>query len=98
MRLDRYLQNHVTNAPPPLHRGGADIRAFAYFTQHINDYAGWHFTLNSIKDYNRLLPFDSEENQWALKRGRLKITWYDFLLPGNFVGAGLINWLSLEDF
>lgn len=70
----------------------ANIRAFVFFRDRIEDYSGWDFYSNPIKGYKK----GDYGNIDAFMAGSLSIAWYDILMPGDFVVAGLINWLCLE--
>lgn len=70
----------------------ANIRAFVFFRDHIEDYSGWKFSSNPIKGYKK----GDYGNMDAFSAGRLNLAWYDILMPGDFGIAGFINWLCLE--
>lgn len=44
------------------------------------------------------LSYDNPQNQIALNNGILHPAWYNYLLPGELILTGLINWLSLENY
>jgi len=77
----------------------ANIRAFIYFNKHIDGYTGWNHNSrwgNPINGYDPSLPFDDLANQAALRDGRLRIEWFDYLLGPNIIVSGLINALILN--
>lgn len=78
----------------------ANIRALKYFNNYINNFSdsGWNFKKNPILGYNSNLAFEDPQNQVALNRGLLGLAWYNYLLPGEIIFTGLINWLSLENY
>ena len=78
----------------------ANIRALKYFNNYINNFSdsGWNFKKNLILGYNSNLAFEDPQNQVALNRGLLGLAWYNYLLPGEIIFTGLINWLSLENY
>lgn len=77
----------------------ANIRAFKYFNKHIDGYTGWNHNPrwgNPINGYDQSLPYNDPANQEALENGRLRLSWYDYLLGPNIVGSGLLNALILN--
>jgi len=65
----------------------------------MDGYSGWvHFgdNNNAIIGYNLNRPYYDHENQLALKNGRLKLSWYDYLLGHNTILSGLINAIILK--
>ena len=74
----------------------ANIRAFKYFNKNIDNYTGWRFRENPILSYDESRPYDNPQNQAALNNGLLRPAWYNYILPGEFVITGIINWFSLE--
>jgi RHS repeat-associated protein len=56
----------------------ANIRAFEYFEDFRDE---WSFAAFPIVGYDRLLPFNSEVNQIALKSGKIRTTGWDYF-PG----------------
>jgi hypothetical protein len=78
----------------------ANIRAFTYFNKHIDGYSGWVFTGlngNPINGYDPWLPYNDPTNQAALRDGRLRLAWYDYLLGPNIILSGLLNTLILNN-
>jgi len=78
----------------------ANIRAFKYFNKHIEGYTGWNFDPNwgnPINGYDPRQPFDDAANQAALKDGRLRLEWFDYLLGPQIILPGLINALVLNN-
>ena len=53
---------------------------------------GWNIQRNGNLSYN------DPHNQSALSDGLLRLAWYDYFLPGNFIIAGLINWIVFEEY
>jgi hypothetical protein len=77
----------------------ANIRAFKYFNKHIDGYTGWAFTgrnNNPINGYDPSLPYDNAANQAALKSGRSRLEWFDYLYGPQIIIPGLINALILN--
>lgn len=77
----------------------ANIRAFKYFNKHIDGYTGWDFDPtwgNPINGYDPSLPYDNAANQAALRNGRLRLEWFDYLLGPQIILPGLINALVLN--
>lgn len=76
----------------------ANIRALKYFKKNLKDDFKWEFLLNPINNYDKDSSFDSSINQSALADGKMRPAWYDYLLPGDYVISGLLNWLLLENY
>jgi len=77
----------------------ANVRAFKYFNKHIDGYTGWnHNPLwgNPINGYDPSLPYNHVSNQEALRSGRLKLEWFDYLLGPQIIIPGLLNALILN--
>jgi len=68
----------------------ANIRAYKYFNKKNNDYSSWDFVSNPIVGYQSELPITDENNQTALKNGRLQPKWYDYVLNLSPAAGGLI--------
>jgi RHS repeat-associated protein len=90
-------------APHSLHPSeqDANILAFMYFSKNIDDFnfvdkygnqsTHWNKSRNPINGYNWFLSLDSPQNIQALESGRLKPTWYDYLLsPFNIAICGIL--------
>ncbi|MFH0757876.1 MAG: hypothetical protein V2B15_11355 [Bacteroidota bacterium] len=72
----------------------ANIRAFSYFNKYIPGYSGWDFSSgygNPITGYNRRLGFNDPANQAVLDVGRLRLSWYDYLLGPNILLSGILD-------
>lgn len=72
----------------------ANIRAFSYFSKYIPGYSGWDFSSgygNPITGYNRRLGFNDPANQAVLDSGRLRLSWYDYLLGPNILLSGILD-------
>lgn len=74
----------------------ANIRAFIYFNEHIDGYSGWDFRNpalggNPIIGYDPSQAYRDLDNQMALKRGLLKLQWYDYLIYKSTFIPSLIN-------
>ena len=76
----------------------ANIRAFKYFKKHIEGFYKWYYDLHPIDNYEWTLPYTDEDNQNALKKGKLQPAWYDYFLLHDPIIDGLINWLVLENY
>lgn len=77
----------------------ANVRAFSYFNKYIDNYSGWALTgrnNNPINGYDPSLPYNDPANQASLRNGRLRLSWYDYLLGPNIIVSGLINALVLN--
>jgi RHS repeat-associated protein len=77
----------------------ANIRAFKYFNKHIDNYSGWYhdpYYGNPINGYDPSLSYTDPANQAALRNGRLRLSWYDYLLGPNIIVSGLLNALILN--
>ena len=77
----------------------ANIRALKYFNKNIDGYSGWRFTginSNPIIGYNPSLSYNDLSNQAALKNGRLRLSWYDYLLGPQIILPGLLNAVILN--
>ncbi|MDR3272195.1 MAG: hypothetical protein LBT29_01735 [Flavobacteriaceae bacterium] len=78
-------------------------RAFEYFNKHIPNYSGWYGS-NPIKNYNWDLSYTDPANQAALKAGRVRLSWYDWLMSpltftgsiGGFLIPGVVNSITLK--
>jgi len=51
---------------------------------------------NAINGYDPSLPYNDPANQAALRDGRLKLEWFDYLLGPRIIIPGLINTLVLN--
>ena len=77
----------------------ANVRAFKYFNKYIYNYSGWYhdpYYGNPIIGYDPSLSYNDPANQAALRNGRLRLAWYDYLLGPNIIVSGLINALILN--
>ena len=83
----------------------ANARAFTYFNGKYSGFADWNFTgrnPNTIIGYNHSLPYEHEDNQLALKKAKLGLSWYDWVMsPMNILNPapvvpGLVNTLILN--
>ena len=77
----------------------ANIRAFKYFNTHNEKYSGWYFDPvlgNPINGYDPGLPYEHASNQAALRNGRLRLEWFDYLIGPLILIPGLINTLILN--
>jgi len=78
----------------------ANIRGFKYFSTNIKDFnwsdesgqhSLWYYTSNPILNYDWSASYDDTFNQLALQNGRLKLTWWDYLMfPCNITIVGMI--------
>jgi RHS repeat-associated protein len=79
----------------------ANIQAFRYFSKYENGFnwmdkygtqrSHWNSAYNPINGYNWRLAYTNPLNQAALEDGRLKLSWYDYLMaPFNFTFIGTI--------
>jgi hypothetical protein len=83
----------------------ANIRAFEYFNKKYPGFSDWKFTgknANTINGYNWWLPYDDVSNQEALRKGKLGLSWYDWVMsPMNLsfipIIPGLVNTLILNN-
>ena len=67
----------------------ANIRAFKYFNNKIDGFSDWNFVRNPIVGYLKDLPITNENNQAALKNGRLQPAWYDYVFALSPTVGGL---------
>lgn len=85
----------------------ANIRAFKYFSKHIEDFnwvdenghqrTEWIHQRNPIIGYDWTMATNSPGNMEALRNSRLRLAWYDYLLlPTGIILPGLINALILR--
>jgi hypothetical protein len=90
-------------------------RAFEYFNKHVEGFnvsdsngtytnGQWWYGSNPIKNYNWDLSYTDPANQAALKAGRVRVSWYDWLMSpltftgsiGGFLIPGIINSITLK--
>jgi len=75
----------------------ANVRAFMYFNEHIDDYSGWNRWNNPINNFNWNQPYNDPSNQLALSNGILRLSWYDYMLGPNIIVSGLLNTFILNN-
>ena len=64
----------------------ANARALGYFNKRIENFKDWNYSLNPINGYNHSLPYEHEDNQLALKKAKLGLSWYDWVMsPMNIL-------------
>jgi hypothetical protein len=79
----------------------ANVRALRYFMENEDGFtlADWNFNRASgghpIIGFDPTLPYNDPINQAALRNGRTRLEWFDYLLGPNIV-SGLINALVLN--
>ena len=83
--------NCLGNKNPDFHpvEQDANIRAFKYFNNKIDGFSDWNFDRNPIVGYLKDLPITNENNQAALKNGRLQPAWYDYVFALSPTVGGL---------
>ncbi len=80
----------------------ANVRALKYFMENEDGFtlADWNFNRASgghpIIGFDLTLPYNDPINQAALRNGRTRLEWFDYLLGPNIIVSGLINALVLN--
>lgn len=69
----------------------ANARAFMYFNRSDDNYNDWDFGYNPINGYRSGLPFNDLQNQMALNKAKLSLSWYDYLLGPQILIPGIVN-------
>ena len=75
----------------------ANVRALRYFMKNEDGFTvlDWIFDRafygHPIIGYNQSLSFDDPVNQAALKNGRLRLEWFDYLHKSHIILSGLLN-------
>jgi hypothetical protein len=85
----------------------ANIRAYQYFMKNVDGFNAttdginypngqWHYDDNPINGYNWSLDYNDADNQLALKKGRVRLKWWDYVFGPTTVVPGFINVFNLK--
>ncbi len=108
--LSKYgIPSSLSKDPHSLHPAeqDANVRAFRYFSKHEdgfnwedqwgNQRTKWKYSYNPINGYDWSKPYNDSGNQTALQNGRLKLSWYDYLIGPSIIIPGLLNTVILNN-